>query len=72
MLRVMFYLVGIFRTSKPGNSISSNAERTAQWGWGEEPGYKEILQQRTGNLNVKRLLLIEENQISQIMDFSTF
>ena len=28
-LRVMFYLVGIFRTSSLGDSISSNPERTA-------------------------------------------
>ena len=28
-LRVIFYLVGIFRTSSLGGSISSNPERTA-------------------------------------------
>ena len=28
-VRVMFYLVGIFRTSRPADSISSNPERTA-------------------------------------------
>ena len=28
-VRVMFYLVGIFRTSGPGDRISGNPERTA-------------------------------------------
>ena len=54
-LRAMFYLVGIFRTSGPGNSISSNPERAAPRG--EAPGYIEVLQQRAGSLNIKRLLL---------------
>ena len=53
----MFYSVGIFRTSSPGDSISSNSERTAPWKWGKEPGYIEVLQQRVGSLNIRRLLL---------------
>ena len=40
--------------------------------WGEEPGYKEVLQQRAGSLNIKWSLLIKENQISQVKEFSTF
>ena len=40
--------------------------------WGEEPGYIEVLQQRAGSLNIERLLLIKENQISQVKEFSTF
>ena len=38
-LRVMFYLVGVFRALSPGDSISSNSERTALRRQGEEPGY---------------------------------
>ena len=38
-LKVMFYLVGIFRASGSGDSISSNSERTAPRRRGEEPGY---------------------------------
>ena len=53
----MCYSVGIFRTSSPGDSISSNSERTAPWKWGKEPGYIEVLQQRVGSLNIRRLLL---------------
>ena len=34
-LRVMFNLVGIFRTSSPGDSISSDTERTAPRRQGE-------------------------------------
>ena len=52
----MCYLVGIFKTESPGDSISSNCERTAQRRRGWEPGYIEVLQQRADNLNVKRLL----------------
>ena len=52
----MFYSVGIFRTSI----------KTAPKRQGEKPDYIRGLQQRTGNLNIKRLLLIGENQISQV------
>ena len=52
----MFYSVGIFRTSI----------KTAPKRQGEKPGYIQGLQQRTGNLNIKRFLLIGENQISQV------
>ena len=53
----MFYSVGIFRTSSPGDSISSNPERIAPRRQGEDPGYIEFLQQRAGSLNIQRLLL---------------
>ena len=39
---------------------------------GEEPGYLGVLQQRTGSLNIKRLLLMKENQIAQVKEFSAF
>ena len=35
-----------------------------------EPGYTEVLQQRAGSLNIKTQLLIKENQISQVKEFS--
>ena len=47
---------GIFRTSSPGDSISSEPEKTVprrQGVPGEESGYVEVLQQRSGNLNFK-------------------
>ena len=56
----MFYLVGIFRMASPGDSISSSPERTALRRRGEKPGYLEVLQQRAGSLNIKKLLLIKE------------
>ena len=68
----MFYLLGIFRTLSPGDSISSNPERTVLRRPGEEPGYIEFLQQRAGSLNIKRLLLIKENQISPVKELSAF
>ena len=61
----MFYLVGICRTS-------NDLDRTAPRMGGEGPGYIEVLQQRAGNLNIQKLLLMKENQISQVKEFSTF
>ena len=55
----MLYLVGIFRTSSPGDSISSNSERTAPRRQEEDPGYIEFLKQRAGSLNIQTLLLKE-------------
>ena len=51
--------------------MSSSPERTALRRRGEKPGYIEVLQQRAGSLNIKRLLLIKENQISQFMGLMT-
>ena len=69
--------MGNFRTSSLGVSISSNPERTAlrrrRWGgavWGAS--YIEVLQERAGSLNIKRLLLIKGNHISQVKEFSAF
>ena len=42
----MFCSVGIFRTSRLGDSISRNPEKIAPIRLGEEPGYTEVLQQR--------------------------
>ena len=72
MLKVMLYMAGTFRISSLGDSISSNPERTALRRRWEKSGYVEVLQQRAGNLNIKRLLLTKENQISKIKEFSTF
>ena len=63
----MFYLVEIFRDSSPGDSISSNSERILR-----SLGKKSYRNFATISLNVKRLLLIKENQISQVKEFSTF
>ena len=38
----MFYLVGIFRTSSPRDSISSNPEKSGLRKRGEESGYIEV------------------------------
>ena len=69
---VVFYSVGIFRTSSMGGSISSNPERTAWRRLGEKPGYIEFLWQRADSLNIKRWLLIKETQIFQSKEFRTF
>ena len=68
----MFYLMGMFRTPSPEDSISSDPKRIALRRQGEEPGYIEVLQQRAGSLNIKRVLLVKENQISQIKELSAF
>ena len=54
----------------PGDSISGSSEKLLQRG-NEEPGYIEVLQQKTGSLNMKRLLLIKENQIAQVKQLSS-
>ena len=61
----------IFRTSCLGGSSSRNLERTAPKRWREEPGYTEILQIRA-SLNIKRLSLIKEKQITQAEEFRAF
>ena len=62
----MFYLADIFRTSNLGNSISDNAGKTILGRQGGSQDIRVFSQQRTGSWNVKRLLLIKENQISQV------
>ena len=64
--------MGILRTSSPRDRISSYPMRTAPRRQEEEPGDTEALQQRAGSLNIKRLLLIKENQVAQVKKFSTF
>ena len=69
----MFYSVGIFKTASPEDSITSNPERTVLRRQGEEPDYTEVLQQRTGNLNIKRLLLIKKkNRYSKLRNLVLF
>ena len=40
--------------------------------WREEPSFTEVLQQSVSSLNIKRLLLIKEEQIFQIKEFNAF
>ena len=68
----MFHLVGIFKTSSPEDSILNNPEKHALRRQRKEPGNIEVSQQKADSLNIKRLLLIKENQISQVKEFSTF
>ena len=65
-------MAGILRTLGLGDSISKDYERTALRRQGEQPGYIEALQQRASTLDIKILLLIKENQISQVKEFSAF
>ena len=62
----MFYLVGIFRTSRPEDSISSDPEGTVPRRWGGRVRLHRRLQQVEGSLNIKRLFLIKGNQIQGI------
>ena len=64
-----FSLLSQQRSPKPRRQYLKRTELKRS---GEEPGYIEVLQQRAGSLNIKRLLLIKENQISQVKEFSTF
>ena len=62
-LRVIFYLVEIFRTSSLGSIISSNPERTAlKWaGLGGSWDTKEFCNKKQVVENIKRWLLMKEN-----------
>ena len=68
----MFYTVEIFRISSSGDSISGDPEKIALRRQVEEPGYIKVLLQRVGRLNIKRLLFIKGNKISQVKECSTF
>ena len=39
---------------------------------GQERDYIEVSQQRASSLNIKKLLQIKGNQLSQVKEFSTF
>ena len=65
----MFYSAGIYRTSDLVDSISTDAERTALRRLGDEPGYIEVLQQRAGSLNIKRL---KEARYPRLKNLSLF
>ena len=58
---------------KPGRQhlqvTLKNAEEEGRAG---TTGYREVLQRRVGSLNSKKLLLIKENQITQVKEFSAF
>ena len=64
----LLYLVGIFRTSSPGDSIASDPERTVLRRQGDESGYIKACNKG----HVKVFLWIKENQISQVKESSTF
>ena len=68
----MFYSVGNFRTSGPGDSISGSSERETLRRQGEEPGYIEVLQQKAGSLNIKRWPLFKENQYPKLRNLALF
>ena len=70
-LKVMLCLAGIFRTSSPGGSISNNPERIVPKRWGETKIYRSFAT-KGGSLNIKRLLLIKENEICQVKEFDAF
>ena len=60
------------RKKKLKNWKKKKPEKTTPKRWGKEPGYMDLLQQMTGKPNIKRLLLIKENQITQVKGFSAF
>ena len=60
----------IFRTSSLGGSISNNPEVICtSKEVHRELGHIKVLQQKIGNQEHQRLLLMKENQISQIKEF---
>ena len=58
------------RTSSLGDSTSDDQERTLSEEVGGGPRLYRSLPQGSGNMNIKRLLLVKENQISCLKKFS--
>lgn len=67
-LSIMFYLVGIFRTSSLETASSSNLRELLQGGYQGEPVIWKFCNKSQGGQNIKRWL-IKDNQISQIKKF---
>ena len=67
----MFYLVDKTEDLTLGHNISDNSETVLKRQGGSQD-MQEFLQQKPGSQNIKRLLLIKNNQISQVNKFSTF
>ena len=70
----MFYSVDKTEDLGPGHIIWDNSGRLLQRGKGVEGSkdMQEFLQQKPSSQNIRRLLLIKNNQISQVNKFSTF
>ena len=69
----MFHLVDSLRTSSPGHSISDNAEKTVlKRQGGRCQDIQKFWQQKTGSRSIKGSLLIKENQMFQMKEFSAF
>ena len=68
----MFYSVDVLRTSTLEHSISVNSEKWFQRGKHGARIYQSFCNKRLDSRNSKKLLLIEENQISQFEEFNTF
>ena len=54
------------------DTASQTARRDLSEEVREEPGYVGVLQQSPRSWNIKRLLLIKENQTSQVREFSAY
>ena len=67
----MFYLTGFLRT-QAREAAFQVALRDCSQEAREESGYIGVLQQRPASWDIKRLLLMKENQLSQINGVSTF
>ena len=68
----MFSLVDKTEDLSPGCSISYNSERLLCSKKEGSQDIQECLQQRPGSRNIKRFLLIKENQTSQVKEFRPF
>ena len=68
----MFNSVDKSENISPGHSISDNSERLL---WGGKEGariYRSFQNKRPGSWNIKRSLLIKENQMSQVQNLMLF
>ena len=68
----MFYSVDKSEDISPGHSISDNSERLLWGGKGGARIYRSFQNKIPGNWNIRRSLLIKENQIFQVKNLVLF
>jgi len=71
VLRITYYSEDLLRT-QAWEAASQVALRDSSQEVREELGYIGVLQQKPGSQNMKRLLLMKENQTCEVKEFRAF
>lgn len=68
----MFYSVDILRTSSPRDNISNNPEPNPALKRKEDARNIGVFATKSGSQNIEIVLLIKENQVAKVKEFSAF